>query len=161
MKIGIIGAGNIGATLARKLAAERHLVIMAGSKGPDTISEQAERIGAVPVTARDAAKGVDVIVLSFPFAKIPDVSELFPDVPADVIVVDTSNYYRQRDGQIAEVDEGKPESVWVSEQLGRPVIKAFNAVLAHTLADKGKPKGTAERIAIPVAGDDRRSKKGG
>ncbi|MBB4235797.1 NADPH-dependent F420 reductase [Rhizobium esperanzae] len=158
MNIGIIGAGNIGGTIAKKLVAAGHSVKLAGSKGPDAVRDQAEKIGAVPATARDAVKGVEVIVLSIPFAKIPDVAELFADVPADVTIIDTSNYYPQRDGQIAEVNEGKPESIWVSEQLGRPVIKAFNAVLAYTLGQSGATKGTAGRIAIPVAGDDQRGK---
>lgn len=159
MNIGIIGAGNIGGTIARKLVAAGHSVKLAGSKGPDAIREQAEKIGAVPATARDAVTGVEVVVLSIPFARIPEISEIFADVPPEVIVVDTSNYYPQRDGQIAEVDEGKPESIWVSEQLGRPVIKAFNAILSATLVDKGMPEGTPGRIAIPVSGDDAHGKR--
>ncbi len=73
-------------------------------------------------------------------------------------MIDTSNYYPFRDGAITEVDDGKPESVWVSEQIGRPVIKAWNAVLANPLSDRGKPAGTPGRIAIPVAGDDATAK---
>lgn len=154
MKIGIIGAGNIGATIAKKLAAAGHAVKLAGSKGPDDIREKAEKIGATPVAAQDAVKDVGAIILSIPFAQIPDVAGLFADVPADVVVIDTGNYYPFRDGNIAQIDEGKPESVWSSEQLGRPVVKAFNALLAETLANGGIAKGTANRIAIPVAGDD-------
>ena len=74
-------------------------------------------------------------------------------MPEDVVVIDTSNYYPFRDGAIADVDGGMPESVWVSGQIGRPVVKAWNAVLAATLAEKGQPDGTDGRIAIPVAGD--------
>jgi hypothetical protein len=73
-------------------------------------------------------------------------------------VIDTSNYYPFRDGAIAEVDGGKPESVWVSEQIGRPVVKAWNAVLAATLAERGQPNGASGDIAIPVAGDDPNAK---
>lgn len=158
MKIGIIGAGNIGATLARKLAAAGHSVKLAGSKGPDEIREKAAKIGAVPVAAEVAAKDVDAIILSIPFAKIPDVASVFADLPPDVAVIDTSNYYPMRDGNIAEVDDGKAESVWSSEQLGRSVVKAFNAVLAETLAEGGTSDGAAGRLAIPVAGDDPRAK---
>jgi predicted dinucleotide-binding enzyme len=79
-------------------------------------------------------------------------------VPTDVAVIDTSNYYPFRDGAITEVDGGKPESVWVSEQIGRPVVKAWNAVLAVTLSEKGQPNGAPRRIAIPVAGDDSAAK---
>ncbi|MDW9486226.1 3-hydroxyisobutyrate dehydrogenase [Sinorhizobium meliloti] len=158
MKIGIIGAGNIGGTIARKLAAAGHSVKLAGAEGPDSISDKAAEIGATPVTAQDAVKEVDVIILSIPFAEIPNVAGVFADVPANVVVIDTSNYYPFRDGSIADVDDGKPESVWSSEQLGRPVVKAFNAALAETLANGGTAEGTANRIAIPVAGDDAQAK---
>ncbi|MGK4539957.1 NADPH-dependent F420 reductase [Xanthomonas hortorum] len=153
MKIGIIGAGNIGGTLARKFVAAGHIVKLAGSKGPDSIRELAEKIGAEPVTAAAAVEDVEVIVLSIPFVKIPEVAGLFSTVPAEVVVIDTSNYYPQLGTRIPEVEDGKLESVWSSEQLGRPIIKAFNAVLAKTLAERGKPAGTENRIAIPVAGD--------
>lgn len=154
MKIGIIGAGNIGATLARTLAASGHEVKLANSKGPDAIRDLARDVGATAVSRQDAVLGVEVIVVSLPFASYPDLAHLFDGVPAEVIVIDTSNYYPFRDGAIAEVDDGKPESVWVSEQIGRPVIKAWNAVLAVTLAERGQPNGASGRIAIPVAGDD-------
>ncbi|ANL43406.1 MULTISPECIES: NADPH-dependent F420 reductase [Rhizobium] len=153
MKIGIIGAGNIGATLARKLAAAGHAVKLANSKGPDTIRELAGDIGAAAVSKEEAVGGVEVVVLSIPFANYRGLAGLFDDVPEDVVVIDTSNYYPFRDGAIADVDGGMPESVWVSGQIGRPVVKAWNAVLAATLAEKGQPDGTDGRIAIPVAGD--------
>jgi 8-hydroxy-5-deazaflavin:NADPH oxidoreductase len=143
MKIGIVGAGNIGATLARKLAAEGHEVKLANSKGPDTIRDLARDAGAIAVPKEEAVQGVSVIVLSIPFARYRDLAGLFNDVPPDVVVIDTSNYYPFRDGAIADVDGGKPESVWVSEQIGRPVVKAWNAVLAVTLAERGQPKGAS------------------
>ena len=145
MKIGIIGAGNIGATLARKLAASGHEVKLANSKGPDTIRDLARDVGATAVSKEEAVQGVEVIVLSIPFAKYPDLATLFSDVPTGIVVIDTSNYYPIRDGAIAEVDAGKPESVWVGEQIGRPVVKAWNAVLAVTLSEKGQPNGASRR----------------
>ncbi|QXH79298.1 NADPH-dependent F420 reductase [Pseudomonas salmasensis] len=154
MKIGIIGAGNIGATLARKLAACGHEVKLANSKDPSSIQNLANEIGVNAVTKEDAVSGVDVVILSIPFAKYPELKQTLSSVPAKTIVIDTSNYYPGRDGAIKEVDDGKPESVWVSEQLGRPVIKAWNAVLAATLADNRQPTGSLTRIALPVAGDD-------
>ncbi|EJC82426.1 putative dinucleotide-binding enzyme [Rhizobium leguminosarum bv. trifolii WSM2297] len=153
MKIGIIGAGNIGATLARKFAASGHEVKLANSKGPDTIRELAGDIGAAAVSKEEAVRGVEVVVLSIPFASYRDLGGLFNDVPKEVVVIDTSNYYPFRDGAIADLDGGIPESVWVSGQIGRPVVKAWNAVLAATLSEKGRPDGTDGRIAIPVAGD--------
>ncbi|MBZ9672341.1 NADPH-dependent F420 reductase [Mesorhizobium sp. ES1-3] len=158
MKIAIIGAGNIGATLARKLAANGHEIKLANSKGPDTIRGLARDVGAAAVTKEEAVRNVAVIVLSIPFANYSDLANLFDDVPTDVVVIDTSNYYPLRDGAIAEVDGGKPETVWVSEQIARPVVKAWNAVLAATLSDKGLPAGASGRIAIPVAGDDSEAK---
>ena len=158
MKIGIIGVGNIGATLARKLAANGHEVKLANSKRPDTIRDLARDAGATAASKEQAVKGVEAIVLSIPFARFPELSGLFADVPGDVAVIDTSNYYPFRDGAIVEVDGGKPESLWVCEQIGRPVVKSWNAVLAATLAERGRPKGASGRIAIPVAGDDPKAK---
>jgi predicted dinucleotide-binding enzyme len=158
MKIGIIGAGNIGGTIARKLAAAGHSIKLAGADGPKAVREQAEKIGAVPVSSDDAVKDVDLVILSVPYASIPDIATVFADVSEDVMVIDTSNYYPQFGARIAEVDAGKAESVWSSQQLGRPVIKTFNAALAKTLADGGTPSGTSGRLAMPVAGDDARAK---
>ncbi|WP_122665714.1 NADPH-dependent F420 reductase [Pseudomonas viridiflava] len=154
MKIGIIGAGNIGTTLARKLAACGHEVKWANSKGPQSIQSLANEIGAHAVTKEEAVCGVDVVILSIPFANYPDLKQTLSGVSRKTVVIDTSNYYPGRDGAIKDVDDGKPESVWVSEQIGRPVVKAWNAALAATLADKGQLAGSSTRIALPVAGGD-------
>ncbi|MGE6107705.1 NADPH-dependent F420 reductase [Aeromonas sobria] len=158
MKIGIIGAGNIGATLARKLSANGHEIKLANSRGPDSIRDLALEVGATAVTREDAVKEVDAIILAIPFEKHRNQTNLFSQVPESVVVIDTSNYYPFRDNAIAEVDNGKPESVWTSEQIGRPVVKAWNAALAATLTDKGLPSGAPGRIALPVAGDDAQAK---
>lgn len=158
MKIGIIGAGNIGATLASKLAAAGHEVKLANSKGADSVRETAVKLGAVPVSKEDAVKNVNVVVLSIPFANNADLSGLFDDVPSDVVVIDTSNYYPFRDGKIPGIDGGEAESLWVSEKIGRPVVKTWNAAVAETLSSRGRPRGAPERLAIPVAGDDSASK---
>ncbi|WP_434600774.1 NADPH-dependent F420 reductase [Pseudomonas sp. Z4-7] len=154
MKIGIIGAGNIGATLARKLAACGHEIKLANSKGPESLQKLASEIGVKAVTREEAVSGVDAVILSIPFAKYPELRQAFSNVHEKTVVIDTSNYYPGRDGAIKDVDDGKPESIWVSEQLGRPVIKTWNALLAATLADKGQPAGSSTRIALPVAGSD-------
>jgi hypothetical protein len=93
MKIGILGAGNIGATLARKLSAAGHTVLLANSRGPDTIADLAGEAGATAVPVAEAVKDVDVIIMSIPLGKIPSLKELLAEVPADVAVADTSNYY--------------------------------------------------------------------
>lgn len=159
MKIGIIGAGNIGETLARKLAAAGHAVKLANSKGPQTLQRLADEIGATAVAAAQAAVDVDAIILSIPFGRVPELAGLIAGVPPYVPVIDTSNYYSHRDGVIAEVEDGMPESLWVSKQLGRTAIKAFNNILAHTLAELGRPEGMPGRLAIAVAGDNGASKQ--
>jgi predicted dinucleotide-binding enzyme len=159
MNIGIIGAGNIGSTLARKLARAGHSVRIANSRGPDTLKQLAEETGAKAVTARDAGQGVDVVILSIPFGKLPLLKETLAGLSDDVVVADTSNYFPIRDGQIPAIDGGQVESLWVSEQIGHPVIKAWNNVLAATLAEKGKPAGAKGRIALCVAGDNPAARK--
>jgi predicted dinucleotide-binding enzyme len=159
MKIGMIGAGHIGGTLTRRLTALGHEVFVANSRGPETLSELAEETGATPVTSREAARSGDVVVVTIPEGKIPDLpDDLFAGVPEDVVVVDTGNYYPGRDGHIEEIERGMTESRWVSRQLGRSVVKAFNNIHAQHLMELGRPKGDPARIALPVAGDDERAK---
>ncbi len=161
MKIGIIGTGNIGGTLARKLSAAGHDVRIANSRGLEGVRAFANEIGATAVDTRGAVKGVDVVVISIPFPAVAELpKDLFDTVPQDVPVVDTGNYYPGlRDPQIPEIDAGMPHSIWVSKQLGRPVIKAFNNILAHSLTELGRPEGSPGRLAIAVAGDDVISKQ--
>ncbi|MEE4694752.1 NAD(P)-binding domain-containing protein [Pseudomonas alliivorans] len=154
MKIGIIGAGNIGSTLARKLAACGHDVKLANSKDPQSIQALADELGARAVTKEGAVADVDVVILSIPFANYPNLRDTLSKACESTVVIDTSNYYPVRDGAIKEIDDGKAESVWISEQIGRPVVKAWNAVLAATLVEQGKPAGSSSRIALPVAGDN-------
>nr|WP_255316192.1 NAD(P)-binding domain-containing protein [Myxococcus fulvus] len=153
MKIGIIGAGHIGATLARKWVKLGHQVSLANSRGPDSIRELAKEIGATAVTAAQAAKSGEVVVVTIPQRAVMDLpKDLFQGVPADVVVIDTGNYYPTRDGAIPALEQGKTESVWVGEVLGRPVVKAFNNIYSQSLADKSQPSGTPGRVALPVAG---------
>ncbi len=154
MKIGIIGAGNIGARLAAKLARAGHAVRIANSRGPKSLQAFADGAGVTAVTVHDVTEGVEVLILSIPFAKLPLLRKVIAQLPADVVVADTSNYFPVRDGQIAAIDDGEVESLWVSEQLGRPVIKAWNNVLAAILECRGLPAGAGGRLALSVAGDD-------
>ena len=160
MKIGIIGAGQIGGTLTRRLTALGHKVFVANSRGPETLSELAVETGATAVSVPEAARGVELIVVTIPEKNIPNLpAGLFTDTPDRVVVVDTGNYYpRQRDGRIEAIEAGLPESQWVARQLGRPVVKAFNNIYARHLLELGRPKGAADRIALPVAGDDKAAK---
>jgi 8-hydroxy-5-deazaflavin:NADPH oxidoreductase len=160
MRIGIIGAGQIGGTLARRLAALGHEVFIANSRGPASLAGLAKETGAKPVTVEQAARSGEVVIVTIPMKNIPRLpAGLFDGVPENVVVVDTGNYYpQQRDGRIDPIERGTTESRWVSEQLGRPVIKAFNNIYARHLLERGKPSGAAGRIALPVAGDDKRAK---
>jgi predicted dinucleotide-binding enzyme len=101
-----------------------------------------------------------VVVVTIPQQNVPSLpSDLFAGVGDDVVVVDTGNYYpQQRDGRIDGIEGGMAESRWVQQQLGRPVIKAFNNIYAQHLHEKGQPQGTPGRIALPVAGDDQPAK---
>ncbi len=160
MKIGIIGAGNIGSTLARHFTRLGHEVVIANSRGPHTLTGVAKETGAKPVEVSEAPRSRDLVVVTIPEAKIPELPRgLFKEAPAHQIVIDTGNYYpRQRDGRIEGIEKGLPESRWVEQHLGHSVIKAFNNIQAEHLANKGKPAGTPGRIALPVAGDDAKAK---
>lgn len=161
MKIGIIGAGSIGATLARKFSAAGHQVSLANSRGPTSLREIASAANATAVALADVVNGADVVVVSIPEKAIPQLpKDLFASLPRHVVVIDTGNYYPgMRDGPVAAIESGMPESQWVADQLGRPVVKAFNSILAHSLATQGQPSGSPGRIALPVAGDEAGSKK--
>jgi predicted dinucleotide-binding enzyme len=161
MKIGIIGAGSIGATLARKFSAAGHQVSLANSRGPASLREIASAANATAVALADVVKGADVVVVSIPEEAIPQLSkDLFASLPRQVVVIDTGNYYPEmRDERVAAIESGMPESQWVAGQLGRPVVKAFNSILAQSLASQGQPAGAPGRIALPVAGDEADAKK--
>ena len=156
MKIGIIGADQIGGTLARRLTALGHQVFIANPRGPEPLSALARETGATAVSVTEAARSGDVVIVTIPQKNVPKLpTDLFAGVPDSVVVVDTGNYYpRQRDGRIEAIEAGTTESRWVAQQLKRPVVKAFNNIHAQHLLELGQPKGTTGRIALPVAGDD-------
>jgi predicted dinucleotide-binding enzyme len=161
MKIGILGTGHIGKTLVRKLGAAGHDVKVANSRGPDTIERDVLASGGRAVTAQEAVVDVDVVILSIPLNRLPGIAPLIASVPAETVVIDTSNYYPARDGRIEAIEAGQVESLWVSEQLGRPIVKAWNAIGSDSFARKGKPAGSQDRIAIPVAAENDRDRKVG
>lgn len=160
MKIGIIGAGQIGGTLTRRLAQLGHQVFVANSHGPSSLAGLAKETGARAVTLREAVNAGEVVIVTIPEAKIRDLpTDLFKGVPPDVVVIDTGNYYpRERDGRIDEIEDGMPESRWVANQLGRPVVKAFNTMNYKKLLELGRPPGPG-RLALPIAGDDPKAKQ--
>lgn len=160
MKIGIIGAGHIGGNLARRLTSVGHDVAIANSRGPDTLADVASATGAKPVRAEDAVRGKDLVIVTIPEKGVPELPKnLFASTDRQTIVVDTGNYYPKRDGKIEPIEDGTTESRWVSEQLGTPVVKAFNTIYARNIVDRARPKGDEARLALPVAGDDATAKK--
>lgn len=156
MKIGIIGAGNIGGNLTRRFTAVGHEVRVANSRGPETLADLAAETGATAVSVAEAAQGAEIVVVTIPQKNVPGLpKDVFAGAADGVVVIDTGNYYpQQRDGKIAAIEEGQPESAWVAEQLGRPVVKAFNGIFAANLLTHGRPEGAADRLALPVAGDN-------
>jgi hypothetical protein len=161
LKIGVIGAGNIGAALVGHFTRLGHDVVVANSRGPETLSQLARETGAKPVTVEEAPSGRDLVVVTIPEGKVPQLPKgLFKNSPPNQVVIDTGNYYpRQRDVRIEGIENGMIESQWVEKQLGHPVIKVFNNIYAKHLAEHGKPAGSSGRIALPVSGDDPKAKK--
>jgi predicted dinucleotide-binding enzyme len=153
MKIGILGTGNIGKTLVKKLSQAGHYMKVANSRGPDTIDADLLAWGAQAVTTAEAITDVECVILSIPLNRIPDVATQIGQLPESTVVIDTSNYYPFRDNKIEAIEKGQVESLWVAEQLGRPIAKAWNAIGSASLAKKGKPAGATDRIAIPIAAD--------
>lgn len=151
MKFGIIGAGPIGASISKKLVKNGHEVKIADARNIEHLD--GKDIAGTPVDVEEVITDIDVLLLSLPLHVMPSIRPIINQVGEDVIIADTSNYYPFRDKQIKEIENGMVESVWVSNQLGRPIIKAFNNLLAYTLEHKGTPDGTEGRIAMAIAGD--------
>jgi predicted dinucleotide-binding enzyme len=156
MRIGIIGAGNMGATLATRLTRLGHQVAIANSRGPQSLAGVAARAGATPVPITDVTSKADVVIVAIPEKNIPELpAGLLSALPEETIVIDAGNYVpKLRDGHVDAIDAGLPESQWVQSQLRRPVVKAFNTIRPASLASLGKPAGATGRTVIPVAGDN-------
>jgi len=160
MRIGLIGAGNIGSTLARLAVDHGHEVVVSNSRGPETLTDLVGDLGdsARAGTAEEAARAGDVVVVTIPLKN-------YRQVPVEALagktVIDTNNYYPQRDGQIAELDDGTATTSGLLQAHlpGSHVVKAFNNIMAADLASQGTPHGTANRRALPIAGDDAEAKK--
>ena len=158
MRIGIIGSGHIGRTLAEHFVRVGHAVVMSNSRGPETLQELVRELGehASAGTAAEAARAGEVVIVSVPFGR-------FRDLPAGElagkIVVDTNNYYPQRDGRFDELDDGRTSSELLQAELGARVVKAFNAMYWEHLREYGKPAGDRGRVGVPMSGDDEEAKR--
>lgn len=152
--IGFIGAGNIGSQVARLAIASGYDVVISNSRGPETLSELVAELGpqARAATSTEAGTAGDLVVVTVPLKNLNDV----PVEPlANKIVIDTNNYYPERDGQITELDDESTTTAEMS-QAHLPtskVVKGFNHIYAHQLTTDGTPSGTADRRALVIAGD--------
>lgn len=153
--IGIIGAGNIGSQVARLAVAQGHSVVISNSRGPETLAGLIAELGprARAGTPEESATAGDIVVVSVPLKN-------YRSVPVEPlvgkIVIDTNNYYPQRDGRIAELDDGSTTTAELLQKHlpGSKVVKAFNHIHAAELTTHGQPPGTTNRRALVIAGDD-------
>ena len=157
--IGFIGSGNIGGTLAKLFAQQGYDVVISNSRGPETLADLVAEIGerARAATAEEAAEAGEIVVVSVPFLAVDKV----PVAPlAGKVVIDTNNYYWERDGHVAEIDNGTttPSEVLQAHLPASQVVKLFNAIQSGHLATQGVPAGTTGRRALPIAGDDAAAK---
>src|SRR6185437_635421 len=128
---------------------------IANSRGPESLTVLAAEIGAKPVSVADIGRAGEIVILAIPTKSLAEFpKQLFASAPSGAIVIDIGNYHPElRDGRIDAIDRGMLDSQWVAQQIGRPVIKAFNNILAKSLLEKNAPRGTTGRIALSVAGD--------
>ena len=160
MRLGIVGAGHIGGTLAGLFVRAGHEVAVSNSRGPETLGELVAELGpgARALTAAEAMRFGEAVVVSIPLHRY---TELATDGVAGKAVMDTNNYYPSRDGQIPELDD---DSTTSSELLqthlpGARVVKAFNAIVWTALRDDGRPAGDPDRLGIPISGNDELAKR--
>ncbi|MEI6362524.1 MAG: NADPH-dependent F420 reductase [Actinomycetes bacterium] len=159
MRIGLIGSGRIGGTLARLAVDNGYEVVLSNSRGPESLADLAAELGehASAGTVAEAAVSGEVVVVTVPL-------KVYATVPADLlygkVVIDTNNYYPDRDAHFTELDDGSTtSSELLAEHLsGSFVVKAFNTIYFEDLATQGQPAGTPGRRALPIAGDDASAK---
>lgn len=160
MRIGLVGSGHIGNTVARLAIGAGHDVVLSNSRGPSTLAGLVAELGphASAATSAEAAAAGDIVVVAIPVRSVPDV----PVEPlAGKVVIDANNYYPARDGHIAPLDSGATTSAeLLAAHLGTArVVKAFNSIAASQLINQGQPTGSPDRRALPIAGDDADGKK--
>jgi predicted dinucleotide-binding enzyme len=157
--IGFIGSGHIGSTVARLAVDAGHDVVLSNSRGPETLQDLVDDLGprARAATTAEAAQAGDLVVLTIPLSAVDRV----PNAPlAGKIVIDTSNYYPQRDGQIAALDDLSMTTSELVQSLipGSRVVKGFNNINYLHLGSLQRPAGSGERSVLPIAGDDAEAK---
>jgi predicted dinucleotide-binding enzyme len=160
MNFGVIGPGNIGEVIIRKLRDVGYPVKMANSRGPDSLKDLAVNTGAIPASLEQVVQDVDTLFIVVPQKAIPELPKgLLDKARKATIVIDVGNYYPFRDGRIDELENGLTESVWVERQIGRPVVKALNTIFSNALMAAGRPAGSRDRVALPISGDNTKAKE--
>src|SRR5437016_12202213 len=160
MNFGVIGPGNIGEVIIRKLGDAGYPVKMANSRGPESLKDLAARTGTMTASVEQVVQDVDVLFLVVPQKAIPELPKgLLNKARKDTIIIDVGNYYPFRDGRIDELENGLTESVWVERQIGRPVVKVLNTISSKALMAAGRPAGNRDRVALPISGDNPEAKE--
>src|SRR5262245_13839434 len=153
--LGVVGSGHIGGTVARLAVGAGYDVVLSNSRGPETLGDLVAGLGprARAATAAEAAAAGDLILVSVPLKAVPS---LGPEPYAGKVVMDTNNYYPQRDGQFAELDDDSTTgSELLARQLpGARIVKVFNNIFFKHLAALARPSGAEDRTALAIAGDD-------
>jgi Predicted dinucleotide-binding enzymes len=156
MRIGIVGSGKIGGTLARRFSQLGHDVTLTNSRGPESLRDFAQETGVTAGTLSESVVGAEVVVIAIPLKAVVD---LPADLIAGITVIDANNYYARRDGEIAELAT-TPSTRWTADRFpGGRFVKAFNNILWEHLGSNGRPSGTPGRIALPIAADDADAKR--
>jgi predicted dinucleotide-binding enzyme len=157
--IGFIGSGNIGGTVARLAISGGHDVVLSNSRGPETLQDLVAELGprARAATSQEAAEAGDIVVVTIPLKNVAEVSA---DPLRGKVVIDTCNYYPQRDGQMAEIDDGSATSSELVQRWlpGSHVVKAFNNIQFSHLGSLQRPAGDPTRSVLAIAGDDQAAK---
>jgi predicted dinucleotide-binding enzyme len=158
--LGLIGSGRIGTSLARLAVAAGMDVVLSNSRGPETLADVVSTVGprARAATPEEAARAGDLVVVTIPLKAH---TQLPVTALRGKVVLDTMNYYPQRDGRLSVLDTGRlTSSELVQHHLkGSFVVKAFNNIGSHQLFTLARPAGAADRTALPIAGDDDQAKR--
>ncbi|GAA0299522.1 NADPH-dependent F420 reductase [Kineococcus aurantiacus] len=158
--IGIIGSGNIGSVLARLAVDAGHDVVIANSRGPESLAGLVGELGprARAATTAEAAEAGDLVVVTIPLGRVQDLPAGLLD---GKVVIDTCNYYPERDGDIAVLDSHELTTSELVQRhfAGARVVKAFNNIFAQNLGELQRPAGAADRTTLTIAGDDEEAER--
>src|SRR5258708_37010947 len=160
MNIGVIGIGDIGAVIVKKLRDAGYSVKMANARGPESLKDLAAKTGAIPVSVEEVVQDVDILFLVLPQKAFPVLPKgLLNKAKKETIVIDVGNYYSWRDGRIDEIERGLTDSAWVEKVIGPPVVKVLNSIGSKSLAGAGRLNGSSDRVALPISGDNTKAKE--